>query len=343
VYQAPYRWLLQVPGFNTLRVPARFAMPMMACLSVAAAIAFARLAPTRPRARQVLAGAFAIAIVADTWIGGIAVRRAPAPWNIAPAEVTGALLVLPFGEPSHDVVAMYRSIGHGRPIVNGYSGNFPPWHNSLGVGLDRYDPELLDQLARLGVTQIQVETHLDPDGAWRLYALTRATLVRESVNEGYTLYDLPLLEPLPQRTFSRTVSIAAIEASINEDQIPNLTDGSTLTRWETGPQVGVEELLVDLGAAQSISAVRLTLGLFDEDYPRELIIEVSNDRADWIEVWRGGGAGPAFAAAVRAPRLLPVVFDLGDRTARFIRLRQVGSDDTYYWSIAELAVLADPQ
>ena len=39
LYQAPYGWLMRLPGFDGLRVPARFWMMCLACLSVLAALA----------------------------------------------------------------------------------------------------------------------------------------------------------------------------------------------------------------------------------------------------------------------------------------------------------------
>jgi hypothetical protein len=42
LYQAPYGWLMRLPGFDGLRVPARFWMMAVACLSVLAALAIAR-------------------------------------------------------------------------------------------------------------------------------------------------------------------------------------------------------------------------------------------------------------------------------------------------------------
>ena len=43
MYRAPYSWLMALPGYDAVRVPARFAMLAALCLSVVAALAFARL------------------------------------------------------------------------------------------------------------------------------------------------------------------------------------------------------------------------------------------------------------------------------------------------------------
>jgi hypothetical protein len=45
---------------------------------------------------------------------------------------------------------------------------------------------------------------------------------------------------------------------------------------------------------------------------------------------------------MRSPRDIPLVFPIG-RSARYIRLKQLGEDPVYYWSVAELRVLAQAE
>ena len=68
-------------------------------------------------------------------------------------------------------------------------------------------------------------------------------------------------------------------------------------------------------------------------------IELSVDGQAW-ELVRGGPTDPeAVRASFLDPYTTPLTFDLGDRTARFVRLRQMGEDQTFYWSVAEIEVL----
>ena len=60
----PYFWLIDLPGFNALRVPTRFAMVGALTLAIAAAVGFARF--ITPRAR-LLAAAILAALIADAW------------------------------------------------------------------------------------------------------------------------------------------------------------------------------------------------------------------------------------------------------------------------------------
>jgi hypothetical protein len=341
MYEAPYAWLLRLPGFDALRVPARFAMIVMLCLSVAAALAFRHLsgALRTDSSRVALTAALTVVVMADAWIGRMPLSDAPPVWDIAPDEVAGAVLVLPLSDSEADVRAMYQGMGHGKPVVNGYSGAFPPWYVPLQYGLDAHDPRVLDDLSQLGVTQIVVSDFFDREDVWHAFALTRATLVREGADGTYRLFDLPAAPPWPaEPVFTTTVPPASITTHVKPELLPRLQDGDLLTRWESGPQVGTEALLIDLGTPRQVSAVDMRLGPFGADFPRELVVEVSDDALAWTEVWRGSTARMAFRAGVTQVGRTPLVFDIGDRTTRYIRLRQVGRDDTYYWSIAELEI-----
>jgi hypothetical protein len=341
----PYAWLLNIPGFLELRVPARFAMLMVLCVAIAAALAYSRLTKgafqngRATRFQALLTGVVTIALLADGWMKAMPLERPPDPWPRGTTHTTGAILSLPLGDPGDDITAMYRTIWHGRPIVNGYSGYFPPWYPSLRMGLEVKDPRLLDELGALGVTEIVLDTTLDPDGAWDTYTRTRAT--RLSAVGSYATYQLSSSQPPAvnsRASLGAALPILAITANVKPDAVPGMTDGNLQTRWDTGPQTGKEEVIVDLGSARRVEAIVLSLGPFGADFPRDLQIEVSTDRMTWTETWRGPTTIVAFATAVRDPKHVPLVFALGNREARYIRLRQLGRDPTYYWSIAELSV-----
>ena len=338
----PYSLLLALPGFDSLRVPARFAMIMVLCLSAGVMLSWARLATDWPRLRRHGAAAVVgVAIVAESWIGTMPLWDPPRPWDLEASDVAQALLVLPVLNELNDAASMYRSASHGKPLVNGYSGHMPPWFRTLKEGLNTLDPAVLDELARVGVTQIAIVSRNDQSGVWRDYVLTRATLTRETADAAYVLYNLPAPTSRPPRVFDRTVAIAAIDVPGNAHMVAALTDDSLDTRWHsTGPQAGAETVRIDLGSVQPVSAVELSLGRHTFDHPRELVVETSQDGETWDEAWRGHGAVPAIAGGFVTPSRMPSTFDLGDRVARFIRLRQIGTHREAYWSIAELRVLA---
>ena len=118
-----------------------------------------------------------------------------------------------------------------------------------------------------------------------------------------------------------------------------MTDGNLDTFWTTGrPQRGGETVTIDLGAARTVSALTLSLGRYVGDFPRRLTIDASQDGATWRTCWSGRPARLALAAAIRDPHVVPLTFALGSVRARWIRLRQTGSDLVNAWSVPELAV-----
>ena len=80
-YRPPYAWLLELPGFSNVRVPARFAMLGVLCLAVAAAIAVARLSALVPprAARAPVVAVLAIAAT-DAWIRNLPLVDLPRPF-----------------------------------------------------------------------------------------------------------------------------------------------------------------------------------------------------------------------------------------------------------------------
>ena len=106
-------------------------------------------------------------------------------------------------------------------------------------------------------------------------------------------------------------------------------------------QRGVEEVTVDLQTTRFVDGLTMTINEHPWDFPKSLVIETSRDGRQWTPGWEGSTAAVAFAAALRAPRDVPLAFALPHVPARFLRMRQLGNDPAYSWSIFELAVYGD--
>jgi hypothetical protein len=185
---SPYRGLIQVvPGFEGVRVAARFAMIVTLALSVLGGLAVARLLRGRP-------GAIAVVAISAAFLVETAVRpfplnrisplrnyvtpeprayrpaRAPAVYReLARLDSNAVVLEMPIGELDYDVRAVYYSTAHWRRLVNGYSGFFPPHYDRLLAVLPtatRGDEQAWDALERLGVTHVVVHegAYLDDEG-----------------------------------------------------------------------------------------------------------------------------------------------------------------------------------
>jgi hypothetical protein len=158
----PYA-LLQtyVPGFDGSRVPARFLMLVALFVAVLAGFGAALAARFVPaRAAPALLTALGALVLAESWIApvpmnvpmgvpaglvspaSLAVGRDVSPIYGVIARLPGdvVLIEFPFGEPAHDVQAMYHAGRHRRPIVNGYSG-YLPRSFSRRVGRLWYPPD----------------------------------------------------------------------------------------------------------------------------------------------------------------------------------------------------------
>ncbi len=179
-FPAPYRALTAVPGFDGLRVPARFAMLVMLGLAIASGYAVAAL---RLRSRQgglalvtVLSVLFLIEAPVSTFpvnqTGGSQGKEPPEARVYPPGRTPGlyadiaalgpdtVLLELPVGEPNWDIRAVFYSSGHWHRLVNGYSGFFPPHYGALVAGLaDPARNEALSWTALRGSQATHVLVH----------------------------------------------------------------------------------------------------------------------------------------------------------------------------------------
>ena len=86
LYKAPYAWLMLLPGFaDGFRAPARFAMLVALCLSVAAALAFVRVTrDATPRMRALAASVIVAGVLIDSWVYPFRLETPPAPLIVPP-------------------------------------------------------------------------------------------------------------------------------------------------------------------------------------------------------------------------------------------------------------------
>jgi hypothetical protein len=170
----PYAWLLSLPGYSALRVPTRFAMVGILCLAVAAGVAAARLWALTASARRwrlAVGGAVVAGLLLDGVTSPIPMFRPP-PRVFLPASPPPIVIELPIDDSGVNVEAMYRSMFHRRPVVNGYSGHVPPHYRTLSEALARGDSSALLSLARQQPLVVIVHDRLDQDG--RIEAMVKA-------------------------------------------------------------------------------------------------------------------------------------------------------------------------
>lgn len=200
-----YRQLYKlVPGLNGLRVPARFAVLVSTGLAVLAGYGVAAIAhPRRPRkARAALVTALSALAVLEAWavplpLDEVAFKPEAADQWLATTGSPGAVVVLPMYRDPHghlEAGRMLAAVAHWRPLVNGYSGFFPPGYWETVESLNTFPAaEAVARLRALRVRYVVVSLAQYPDEARVRMEIALETLPA-GVERAATLEDAVILE-----------------------------------------------------------------------------------------------------------------------------------------------------
>ena len=188
VARGPYTWLLaHVPGFDGLRVPARFLTIVTLALAVLAGVGASTL--QRVLDRRTGTAVLTVGIVLlllESWMAPMALDQRVVPEGLLAPGVprvgrdinplyrmvktlpgSVVLVEFPFGEPAYDIRAVFYAGYHRRPLVNGYSGFFPAHYGDFEavLGPAPADPDAVRRvLVSSGATHAVVHTWAYPDG-----------------------------------------------------------------------------------------------------------------------------------------------------------------------------------
>ena len=304
----PYQWLVHLPGFDGVRVPVRFAMLMALCLAVAGGLGLAALLPAA-RAWRALAAAF---VAGGVTIDGLMkpFPFSPPPGRVELPDVPGAaVLELPPDDTSVSVGAMFRSMGHRRPLVNGYSGHIPPHYDILGQSLRRDDPSAVVELARGRPLLILVSPRNDPAGDFRR-----------------------LIESIPgvERRHGTGAGMSYVLPAQPSERRPR--GGAPLHFVATA--MPRRHVVLDLGSPRVVRTLEFPLRDRYPELGRRIAIEVSDDAVEWKTALEDWTAGAAIAGALEDQVTIPVRLTLADARARYLRIHP--AED---WLVDELRVL----
>jgi hypothetical protein len=213
LYRAFYDY---VPGFNGVRVPARYAMIAGVFLAVLAGFGAMRVFAWIPAPRQAAVWMLAALVLLEGAAVPMEINRR---WNaneaMPPARVmphphappvyarikalpAGSVVTeFPFGDGAWEIRYVYYAAAHFKPITNGYSGSFPPRYQQR-VALLRdvtRDPDAAWQsLRQSGTTHVIVHRSAFADNAAAdaVEAWLRAHGAREAerFEEGDVLFEL---------------------------------------------------------------------------------------------------------------------------------------------------------
>jgi len=334
MYQAPYGWLMRLPGFDGLRVPARFWMMCLACLSVLAALAINRLSG---RARRSVAWIAAAGLVLDGWPKEFSVRAEPERRPTPPGVF--ARLELPMTD-DRDAVALYQQTFDRVPLYNGFSGYGAPHQYAMRELLIAGDPRILQALTVPGPVGVVIDHESDHEGAYRKFVSSYPGATPHETHAGWSSYVIPASgkgDLLPDRA-GTPLPIKAITAFPSQPNAPRALDGNLRTRWSGGLQKSAADFTIELASPGRVNQLVIALGEFMTDFPVRLRLDVSADGTSWDVVHLGDTALHAYYAARRHPKEIPVVYPIERDNVRFIRLTQLGWG-THDWSIPEVQVL----
>ena len=296
----PYSWLVDLPGFNGLRVPTRFAIVGTLTLAIAAAIGFARVVDSR---RRVAVVAILVALAADGWPVPLPTFPLPERYRLPDDARSAAVLELPLrGSIFGDVAAMYRGTLHGRPVVNGYSGHAPLQYEVLRTALREGDDTVLPALATYGRVCVVVDRRSNDPAVGQA---VREAGGRELGADGPFAFYLFDQRPRPSAGGISHV-IKPLPLSLSTRRLDSrLLDGDPETYWATrGTQQGHEWFTIALTSPVNVSGVAMTLGRHVLGYPRMLVIETTPDGTTWEPAWRGPTSALAFLGTMDAPAAL---------------------------------------
>jgi hypothetical protein len=291
----PYTWLMWLPGFGGVRVPARFFMLTALCLAVAAALAFDAIRDRLPRLTR-MRGAFTFAVFAGLALDG-AIAGMPLgvpPPRLMVQEAGARLLVLPFEDGRVSVAAMYQSMSHHLPVVNGYAGYVPAHATVLEWALHRADATVLTELRRGHPLYVMVASG-ESEPTWSAFMNSLPDAQPLGIQGGGALYRMPATPYAHERRPGTPIDGVALSSDPG---------------W----------LIADLQRAQPVRGLELRTDGALHPLPDELVVQTSIDGRRWTVAFDDRPGGLALAGALASPLAIPLRIDLQDVVARYVRL-----------------------
>ena len=354
--RGPYRLLFEyAPGFGAIRAVPRIHVLTMVAAAVLAGIALQQLRASvawlAPRAAVAVIGA----LIGAEYLAVPVPLFMPDPppyvdqrWL---AERPGDYSVIYYPVmPEYDAQRMYRSLLHGRNIVNGLSGFPAPVYTAL-TRLGFPTEHTLEALEALGLRYVVVD---------QAYYHHRAVTIRQQLRRleprlrrvaelgDYLVYEVQAPWLTRQQLYARLAAAKAevrslarddwrLRVSENPREAAFAIDGDAATRWRTREQEAGMAIAVDLGAPHPLAGVSLALSEWPADVPVGWHVDVSDDGFTWRTVWLANDYEVPITEF-----LAPLDMHAEARfttDARHLRVVISETREGLVWSIAELEVL----
>jgi len=369
---APYEWMMRVmPGFNGLRVPARFSVLVFLSLATLAGIGAATaLERLNGRRRVVVAALLSLAVLVEAHAAPIPIAVVPpmsaddrGAYQWLRAEPAGGTVEFPLQRPlSHsplvyrardprgylNTLYQFRTLFHHHAIVNGHSGYEPLLNVLLRREIDEHQlSEALLMLRSVGVRYAIV--HPPESSTQPLARVAASDLIANGghVAEvipfgGTTAFRLrPFVNEVDDSSRVRPVPRATYQLNASEavEHVRLMSDGDDATRWSSvGPQAGREWIQVDFDRPRTIARVEMSLAADFSDYPRWLVVEGVRSDGSRLVVFDGSPIPFVARGVLRNPAQAPIALPLKVAETISLRIRQTGRSPVWHWSVHELTV-----
>ena len=331
----PFVLLQALPGVGGLRVPARFWLFTVLCLTTVVGLLMAnvlsRIGPRHRTAALILTGC---ALLTDGWTARIPAQPPPEPVPAPAALRDGVVLELPV-EPYPDIGATWRAATGGWRSVNGYSGYAPNYYTALTVASRIADETMFAPFQRAHDLHVVVA-----DAAADLKASVERQpgVITTAQGHGFTQYRLPRRETATGAAVLRTMPLAAVRSDCAPASVSRAHDGDESTRWDCLERPEVHGLTADLGAPETVGAVLYSVGPYAWNVPTELLVEGSMDGVTWQTMRSGSILGAVIEGGLADASALRALLPFPAQSVRYVRLRPVNQQEGFGWWVTEIEV-----
>jgi hypothetical protein len=290
-YKAPFSWLYVLPGTAAVRVPARLWMIVVLAFGVLVAYGLTKLRRRSMGAARWAAAAVSAALLIEAWPGRLPLQVPPTRFpEVEHRTATDALplLELPLEPHLENQAAMYRSIYHERPLMNGASGYYPASFGYLWVGMRIGDVASLIPFAER--TSFDVLIRKSPDSGELLNGIGTMSAEVIADTERVRIYRVHRRPTLDE---SRPSPVAAI-ARVILDGMQDVTSQITNRRRPAN----LEPHTLDIALAVACRVDEVQLGVA----PGLATVTVRTADAAAGELWSGAVAERGVRAALADPR-----------------------------------------
>ena len=331
----PFALLQALPGVAGMRVPARFWLLTVLCLSTIAGLLMAHVVERRARrSRAVIVALAGCAILADGWAAPIPAQLPPP--SAADAAMLRSQVVLRLPVATYpDIAATWGAVIGGWKSVNGYSGYAPNYYTALTAASKTADDAMFAPFQRQQDLHVVVD---DREAGLMDLTARQPGAVLTARGNGLTHYRLPRRARPDSDVTDRDLPILTVTSDCGPSSVGVTHDGDERTRWECRGNAERQALVADLGVPQPVNGVAYSLGPYWWNVPTELVVETSSDGAAWEIMRTGSILGPLIEGGLADPRVLRATLPFPVRLARYVRIRPVNQPEGFVWFVSEIEV-----